>query len=342
MPLINVNNYKEEKNCTYKNEEYLVRDNGAVLRKSRPNQRKRKDDDKWTFGRTDFKTKYLFIGQHRVHIIVAIAFLGDPPTNEHVVDHIDTNRQNNRPENLRWLTRFENVVINKTTREKIEYCIGADISDFLKDPAKYRDCLKGSNFEWMRSVTADEAQACLERFKDLSKKTLSANNAKNKLDEWIYKKKHVSLSPEEKVQPYHHTERDISNRNSDISKSLSPLAVQENWRTPTDFVCCPTKISIDPVKQYMERIVEGGVFAENKYGRSDVEKSALIGDNKILVMTFDKTQVKAFGLVEIRYENGRYVHKSLGTFFSDIGAEKRFTIAQGLEWTGEDSIDDYC
>ncbi|WP_294143305.1 HNH endonuclease signature motif containing protein [uncultured Sanguibacteroides sp.] len=30
----------------------------------------------------------------------------------YVVDHIDTNRQNNRIENLRWLTKLENVLLN--------------------------------------------------------------------------------------------------------------------------------------------------------------------------------------------------------------------------------------
>jgi len=32
------------------------------------------------------------------------AFHGAPPTNDHFVDHIDTNKQNNRPANLRWVT----------------------------------------------------------------------------------------------------------------------------------------------------------------------------------------------------------------------------------------------
>ena len=39
--MVDINDYREEKSCVYKDEEYLVRDNGAVLRKARLNQRVR-------------------------------------------------------------------------------------------------------------------------------------------------------------------------------------------------------------------------------------------------------------------------------------------------------------
>jgi hypothetical protein len=47
-------------------------------------------------------------------------------------------------------------------------------------------------------------------------------------------------------------------------------------------------------------------------------------------------------LAEITYQNDVFVHNSLGTFFEKDGAEKQFTLAQGLEWTGTDTIDDNC
>ena len=50
---------------------------------------------------------------------MATAFHGEPPTKEHVVDHIDTNKQNNRPENLRWVTRLENILLNPITAKRI-------------------------------------------------------------------------------------------------------------------------------------------------------------------------------------------------------------------------------
>lgn len=51
--------------------------------------------------------------------------------------------------------------------------------------------------------------------------------------------------------------------------------------------------------------------------------------------------IKRYALARITYEDGLFVHTG-HTFFTKEGAEKQFTLAQGLEWTGGDSIDDYC
>lgn len=51
-------------------------------------------------------------GKHtcvRTHTLVATAFLGAPPTSQHVVNHIDGNITNNNASNLEWVTRSENA-----------------------------------------------------------------------------------------------------------------------------------------------------------------------------------------------------------------------------------------
>ena len=53
---------------------------------------------------------YLRVGingkKHRVHRLVAKAFLEPPPSEKHtIVHHIDGDRANNRPDNLKWATR---------------------------------------------------------------------------------------------------------------------------------------------------------------------------------------------------------------------------------------------
>ena len=48
--------------------------------------------------------------QMYVHRLVLLAFTGQPPRPDDHGDHLDWNRTNNRPENLRWLSPVENSV----------------------------------------------------------------------------------------------------------------------------------------------------------------------------------------------------------------------------------------
>lgn len=130
--MTDLNDYTQELLCIYKGETYSVRDNGSIMRHPRPDMLFRKKDNLWTFG-DKIHEGYLLFCSERVHRIVALAFHGNPPTSQHVVDHIDTNRQNNRPENLRYLTRLENILNNEITRRKVEYICGS-IEAFLNDP----------------------------------------------------------------------------------------------------------------------------------------------------------------------------------------------------------------
>jgi len=120
----NIDVYQTEVQCIYREEYYLVRDNGSVCRKSRPGKRVRQLDDYWTFGSKN-ANGYRLVSHHPVHQIVATAFHGESPTEEHVVDHIDTNRENNCPDHLRWVTRAENLFDNPITRTRIESIWGS-------------------------------------------------------------------------------------------------------------------------------------------------------------------------------------------------------------------------
>lgn len=47
--------------------------------------------------------------KHRVHHLVAMAFIGPRPTEQHEMRHLNGNRTDNRAENLRWGTCSENA-----------------------------------------------------------------------------------------------------------------------------------------------------------------------------------------------------------------------------------------
>ncbi|MBR3859425.1 MAG: HNH endonuclease, partial [Bacteroidaceae bacterium] len=156
-----LNIFEVEKECNYKDEHYSVRDNGAILRHSKEGKKSRKLDNKWTFGTPDSKTGYLIYGGERVHRIVATAFHGEPSNSEYVVDHIDTNRQNNRPANLRWLTRLENILFNDITRAKIEALTGLPIRAIFSNIAILQSYILPPNLSWMGTVSKEEADKAL-------------------------------------------------------------------------------------------------------------------------------------------------------------------------------------
>lgn len=321
----NLNEYTQEIKCVYKTEYYSVRDNGSVLRHTPEGKKPRPTDNLWTFGKLNDKTGYLEIASVRIHRIVATAFHGEPPTKEHVADHIDTNKQNNRPENLRWVTRLENILLNPITAKRIALVCGS-IEAFLADPAKFKDKFQEPNYKWMQSVTIQEAQISRERLLNWAKNDNPL--AGYSLDEWIFQDNRSSNLFQESVESI---------------ESLTPNAVQKGWKTPYEFPCCPKIFTNQPIYSYAENLKVGETFSQNKYSQSLTEEYAISKDRSTLWIMCKANEVDAIKpwlIAQITYEDNLFVHTNLGSFFKRDGAEKHFTISQGLEWTGGDTFDD--
>lgn len=325
--MVDLNGFKQEFVCVYKDERYSVRDNGAVLRYPLDGKKPRPTDNKWTFGKLNSKTGYLEIASVRIHRIIATAFHGEPPSKEHVVDHIDTNKQNNRPDNLRWVTRLENILLNPITARRIELVCGS-VEAFLADPSKFRDKFQEPNYEWMCTVNIQEAQASKERLLTWAKSDKSLQGGT--LGEWIYNRNLPKVKIEEVPE---------------FTNSLTQNAKQKNWKTPTEFPCCPKEIGRNPIISYVANLKTENIFSQNLYSKSIIENFAISKDKKVLWImcrNSDDRAMKPFSLAEVTYENDVFIHNSLGSFFKKDGAEKQFTIEQGLEWTGGQTFDDLC
>lgn len=349
-----LDDYTETKDCWYKEEHYSVRDNGAVFRHAQNLSKPRKLDGQWTFGKKNEKTGYMAVGGHRVHIIVATAFYGKHDSKKDVVDHIDTNRCNNRVDNLRWLTRLENALNNPVTRKKITYLCGGDIQKFIDDPSCLRD-LAGANQDvmWMRTVSSEEAKAAYLRVMKWAQEPGRPVAHEGSIGEWIYTpvrenkgKGNNTLFFDESYQEnnlYGQPENeDILSGEADyLSKSLTPDAMQRNWRTPTEFPLCPSGQSDGPLVKYLDNLGKGAIISKNQYTVHFIDEFALCPDNLLIVRTHAGEGIKRFSIISITFEKGMYIHEG-ETFFKEQGAQKAFTLKQGLEWKGGEGIDDYC
>ena len=262
--MIDFNDFKKESECIYKDERYSVRDNGAVLRHPFLDNRPRPTDNKWTFGKLNNKTGYLEIASVRIHRIVATAFHGEPPTKEHVVDHIDTNKQNNLPDNLRWVTRLENILLNPITARRIELVCGS-VEAFLADPSKFRDKFQEPNYEWMCTVNVQEAQASKDRLLAWaeSEKPLQGGTLGN----WIYNRSLPKVQIKEVPE---------------FSNSLTQNAKQKNWKTPTEFPCCPQDKNNNPIASYFANLKAEKIFSQNQYSNSIILNFAISRDENTL------------------------------------------------------------
>ena len=135
---------------------------------------------------------------------------------------------------------------------------------------------------------------------------------------------------------------------SNLVKAKSPeTAWQIEWKTPATFLCCPISIGENPIKEYYDRIIIGEDFNYTIYGNGRsvqkvIDKVSVNEDNSILVLSNNPNAIKPYALSKIYFFEGKFIHENLGTFFSEEGGLKKFTLEQGLEWTGGETIDDYC
>ena len=322
IELLNI--FETEITCVYRGEKYHVRDNGAIFRCRKENARKRPLDEKWTFGKPCKHKGYMNFSSETVHRIVATAFHGKQPSKNHIVDHIDTNKKNNRPENLRWITRLENILLNPITLSRIIFKYG-NIDNFLGNPSNPIDGELDQNFDWMRTVSKEESDNTRENLLKWAKKEQIPVGGQ--LGEWIFSK----MYKQSELQIY----------NNSLTESLTPNAIQKNWKTQSEFPNCPSSESDDLISTYKKSLLKGTIFSKNQYGASKVENSALSENKKELLVLTISDNMKPFALAKVYIENGIFVHENLGTFFTSIGGQKQFNLALGLEWEGEDSIDDY-
>lgn len=316
-----LHDFQREVEISFEDEIYLVRDNGAVLRRSRSSGRRRKLDNVWTFGRQEPSTGYMAIGTHIVHRIVAFAF-HPQPTSKHIVDHIDTNRANNRAENLRWLTRLENVLRNPITMKRVIQIYGS-LEAFFNDPTTVIEHVP--DFSWMRTVTKEEAAESRRRLLSWAASTVTPTGAR--IGEWVYRPQSPNLLPRVEV---------------DEKRSATPNALQRRWKVTCEFPACPPSLGSAPLTEYGAALISGCVFSRNDFGESFTEEVGSNGEILAVITRMPASSAKDWALAQVTIENGLFVHESHGTFFSREGAVNAFNRLLGIDAPHIETIDDYA
>ena len=370
--MVSIDDYNEVKDCIYKDEHYSARDNGAIMRHQREGMRKRKLDGVWSFGTPNAATGYMDFCGERVHRIVATAFHGQAPSEQHVVDHIDTNRHNNRPNNLRWLTKLENILINEITRRKVELICGS-VEAFLNDPQLlFGYETEDINFSWMKNVTKEEAQNCLANWSHWAKTAKPDPNykkAEHHVGEWVYTKapnndsnpfinripdghggyktiENVSYIPE--VVEYEEVEKSEvveKNEEDEWFNSLTPSAKQ-SWYTATEFPCCPSEVSKNGLLEYKENLKEGKLFSkgvhDSFYSYNVIAREINEKKNMLVVLSRNEGEehyMGTYALTCIKIEKDYYVHMAIKRFSTNEDATHFYRVLLGEEkLTEEDEI----
>lgn len=307
--------YEKEVRCTYDGRNYLVRDNGAIFRIARNPSRMSKWDEVWTFG-VKAQNGYKFLGGTvRVHRVVCTAFYGPAPRPDMVVDHKDTNRCNNRPENLQWVYRLENSLKNPNTRRRIIFHCGS-IEAFIRNPSLLRDKVAQTDTSWMRPVTKDEAEACLAHLKEWEQMDEMAKSSSGEgIGEWIFQPKNrgrsissFSISPHSELDDYYR------------KQCNSPM-----WEcrvlNHTEAALFPSAPSVSTsessvIEEYAQNLQPGTDYILSRYYKLIVsEVKSFDGGSKLRILA-ERTPAQSIGwyVFEIWTDGEALYHKKIGSF----------------------------
>ena len=291
-----IRDYNDEKPCVYKGRKYFVRDNGAVYRCCLDDGVIRAGDEEWTIGKPNSQSGYLFLGKEAVHRIVCTAFHGESEGDRNIVDHIDTNKWNNRPENLRWVTRMENITNNPITMAKIEVRFGSfeAFKEYLVQQSNQKK--EKVDFSSMRPVTPEEGIAYLAHWNEWSEKPLAERiPVGSGKGEWMYHNK----KKQEFV--FKNWISVVLDKAEDCYFPLAPSSTNEGE---------------DVIQKYRKALVLGSTFLISRYYRTVVRDVVFFEKENTLRVLSERlhAQRTPFYIFEIWPENMYLYHRIVGSY----------------------------
>lgn len=243
----------------------------------------------------------MFISDIPVHRIVATAFHGEHPPDKSFVDHFDRNRQNNRPENLSWVSPLENALLNPNTLKAILDSYGS-LENFFDNPKQPKSGKTDTNLGWMRPGTKDEMENIRRNMSEWVKKGRIPSGGE--IGEWIFKS-----------TPKQHIQRP---KPDDLIESLTPGAVQKNWTAQSEFPACPQEVFNDPIAEYAEQIEDDELFFQTTYYYTTVIQRTIIDNGEALLVMYEvfnkDRDNKRWGIMRITFENEKFIHEIIPNY----------------------------
>src|SRR5690606_11209126 len=171
---------------------------------------------------------------------------------------------------------------------------GCSVEEFLADPSKFRDRFQEPNYQWMCTVSKEEAQTSLERMLAWAKSEKLPYGGT--LGEWIFSRPSLRtqfseiFGQVEIMKPF--TVETIPNM-PDTIKAKTLNAAQRNWRTSSEFPCCPQQHEEYPLIEYLKNLKIKSIFCQNDTYSSFVSKVALSEDNQSLFVISEMAEEDA-------------------------------------------------
>lgn len=242
-------------------------------------------------------------------------FFGNPPNSQYVVFHKNYNKQDNRVENLAWVTKFEYHILQPQVQAQLRIVTGENkIEKILSDFEQYKTFLP-QNLSWMRFVTQNDADKCLQKYIDLK---FSTTEERERLD-W---------------NTNENRER-IKEIQADLHPSLTLNAAVKGNMIPSYFPCCPQTITESPLQTYFENLKPKNVYYMNKHYKTIILDIALSEDKQQIIVKCEsgdgENAIKPWSVSTISFEDGVYIHSLYKTCFQKESTDKYFSVLQDKE-----------
>ena len=131
----------------------------------------------------------------------------------------------------------------------------------------------------------------------------------------------------------------FEDKEEDYNDSLTPLAKQD-WKTPTEFPCCPTEVTGNGLDAYKDNLKEGAIFSSNEYIQYHVLDKGFSESGQLIIFAAgceDDGIIGNFVLCSVEIKFSKYVHYCIHRFCSRDLATHYFKLYKDEEeWTDED------